>query len=91
MGTEDLDQTNLQRGDFAVHEDTSKIELDLETDVDVGTIDGRTPPESETTIRNLVETGALSVRELLVPHRLFETGRLLPEQTLPGGEVRSLE
>ena len=81
MGTEDLNQGDLERWDFTVHEYTSQIELHLETDVDVGTIDGRAPPESEPTIRNLVQTGSLRVRQLLVPHGLFETGRLLPEQT----------
>ena len=91
MSTEDLDQTDLERGDLAVHEDTGQIKLDLETDVYVGTIDSRTPPERESTVRDLVQTGPLSVRELLVSHRLFETGRLLPEQTLPGWEISALE
>ena len=76
---------------YDVHEDTSQIQLDLETDVDVRAIDRRTPPEREPTVRDLVETGPLRVRELLVPHRLLEAGRLLPEQTLPGREVRALE
>ena len=74
-----------------LHEDTRQIQLHLETNVDIGAIDRRTPPEREKTVRNLIETGALSVRELLVSHRLFETGRLLPEQTLPRREVRALE
>ena len=74
-----------------LHEDARKIELDLETDVDVRTVDGRTPPEREPTVRDLVKTGPLRVRELLVPHRFLEAGRLLPEQTLPRGEVRALE
>ena len=91
MGTEDLNQTDLERGDLAVHEDTGQIELDLETDVYVGTVDSRTPPERESTVRDLVQTGPLSVGELLVSHRLFETGRLLPEQTLPGREISALE
>ena len=81
MCTEDLDQGDLQRWDLAVHEDTSQVKLHLETDINVGTIDGRTPPERESTVRNLIETGALRVRQLLVPHRLFESGRLLPEET----------
>ena len=75
----------------SLHEDTGQVKLDLETDIDVGTIDRGAPPERESTIRDLVQTGPLSVRELLVPHRLFEAGRLLPEQTLPGREVRALE
>ena len=97
MSTEYLDQTNLQGRDLAVpvnlsgyaicvslldlHENTSEIQLDLETDVDIGTIDRRTPPQCEPTIGDLIQTGPLSVRELLVSHGLFETRRLLPEQT----------
>ena len=109
MGTEDLDQTDLERWDLTVpeewlvsddtrprcetnvHEDTSEIELDLETNVDVRTVDGRTPPEREPTVRDLVKTRPLRVRELLVPHRFLEARRLLPEQTLPRREVRALE
>ena len=74
-----------------LHEDARKIELDLETNVDVRTVDRRTPPEREPTVQSLVETGLLRVRELLIPHRLFEAGRLFPEMTFPGGEVRALE
>jgi len=91
MSTEDLDQTDLECGDLAVHEDTRQVKLDLETDVDVCAVDRRAPPESESTVRNLVKTGALCVGEFLVSHRLFEAGRLLPEQTFPGREVRALE
>ena len=42
-------------------------------------------------VRNLVETRSLRIGELLVSHRLFETGRLLPEEILSRREVRSLE
>ena len=91
MCTEDLDQGDLQCWELAVHEDTSQVKLHLETDVDIGTIDGRTPPEGETTIGDLVKTGPLGICQLLVTHRFLETGRLLPEQTLPGREVCPLE
>ena len=91
MRTEDLDERDLESRDLAVHEDTRQVKLDLETDVDVGTVDGRTPPEREATVRNLVETGPLRVCQLLVTHRLLEAGRLLPEETLPGREVGTLE
>ena len=50
---EDLNQRNFQRWDLAVHENACQIKLHLETDVDVGTIDGWTPPQSETAIRDL--------------------------------------
>jgi hypothetical protein len=63
----------------------------LEADVDVRAVDSWAPPKRESTIRDLVETGTLSVRELLIPHGFFESRRLLPEQTFPRGEVRALE
>lgn len=49
-------------------ENTGQIKLHLETDVDVGTVDGRTPPQGETTIGNLVKSGTLGVRQFLVLH-----------------------
>ena len=91
MSTEDLNQTDLEGGNLAVHEDTGQIQLNLETDVYVGTVDSRTPPERESTIRDLIQTGPLCVREFLVPHRLLKTGRLLPEQAFPGREISTLE
>ena len=63
----------------------------MEANVDVRSVDSWAPPEREATVRNLVETGTLSVREFLIPHRFFEPGRLLPEQTFPRGEVGALE
>ena len=91
VSTEDLNQTDLKGGDLAMHKDTSQIKLDLETDIYVGTVDSWTPPERESTIGNLIQTGPLCVREFLVSHRLLETRRLLPEQTLPGREISALE
>ena len=44
MATEDLDQADLQGGDLAMHENTSQIQLHLEADIDIGTIDRRAPP-----------------------------------------------
>lgn len=70
------------------HENTGEIELDLETNIDVGTIDGRTPPKREATIGNLVETGALCVSQLFISHRLLETRGLLPEQTCAADQKR---
>ena len=42
--------------DLAMHEYTSQVELYLETNVDVCSIDRQAPPQCEMTIRNLVET-----------------------------------
>ena len=39
MGTEDLDEGDLESGNLAVQENAGQIELDLETNVDVGTVD----------------------------------------------------
>jgi hypothetical protein len=39
MGTEDLDQRDLEGRNLAVQEDASKVELDLETNVDIGSVD----------------------------------------------------
>lgn len=39
-----------------MHEDTSQIQLHLETDVDIGSVDGGRPPESEPSVGDLVET-----------------------------------
>mmetsp|Transcript_3442 Transcript_3442/g.12110 ORF Transcript_3442/g.12110 Transcript_3442/m.12110 type:complete len:287 (+) Transcript_3442:2278-3138(+) len=91
MGAEDLDKRDLESGDLAVHEDACQVELHLEADVDVGPVDRRRPPEGEAAVRDLVETRALRVGELLELHRLLEAGRALPEQTLPGGKVGALE
>ena len=91
VSTEDLNQTDLKGGDLAMHKDTSQIKLDLETDIYIGTVDSWTPPERESTIGNLIQTGPLCVREFLVSHRLLETGRFLPEQTLPCREISTLE
>jgi hypothetical protein len=63
------------------HKDTRQIKLHLETNVDVCTIYGWTPPESETTIWNLVKTRSLSISQLLVAHGLLKSGGLFPEQS----------
>ncbi len=66
VSAEDLDERNLERRDLAVHEDARKVELHLETDVDVGAVDRGRPPEREATVRDLVKTRALGVCELPV-------------------------
>lgn len=39
MRSEDLNEGDFKCWYFAMHEDTSQIELDLETDVNVGSVD----------------------------------------------------
>ena len=70
MCAEYLNQRNLQGRNFTVEENACQIELNLETDVYIRTIDCWTPPQGEATIGDLVETGSLSVGELLKLHRL---------------------
>mmetsp|Transcript_12178 Transcript_12178/g.50989 ORF Transcript_12178/g.50989 Transcript_12178/m.50989 type:complete len:398 (+) Transcript_12178:2351-3544(+) len=88
---EDLDERDLQRGDLTVHEDAGQIELNLEPHVHVRAVDRRRPPQREPTVGDLVQAAPLRVGQLLVLHALLEPAGLLPEQTLPGGEVRALE
>lgn len=40
VSSEDLDQGDLQSWNLSVHEDPSQIELHLETDVHIGSVDG---------------------------------------------------
>ena len=40
MGAEDLDQPGLRGGNLARHENTSQIQLHLETDIDIGAVVG---------------------------------------------------
>jgi len=91
VSSEYLNERDLEGGDLSVHEDSGQVKLDLETDVNVGAVDGRRPPQCEATIRNLVQTGSLSVGQLLVLHRLLKAGSLFPEETFPSREVGSLE
>jgi len=78
MSSEDLDQRDLERRDLAVHEDAREVQLDLEPDVDIGTVDRRRPPQREATVWDLVQTRALGVGQLLVLHRLLKAAGLLP-------------
>ena len=57
----------------------------------VSSVDGWGPPQCETTIWDLVQTGTLRIGKLLVLHRLLKSTGFLPEETLPGGEVGPLE
>ena len=54
MRPEDLDQRDFQRWYFAMHEDACKVELDLEADVHVGTVDCGGPPQSEAAVWDLI-------------------------------------
>ena len=45
-----------------IHEDAPQIQLDLETHIHIGAIDGRWPPQSKTSIPNLIQTWTLSIQ-----------------------------
>mmetsp|Transcript_39127 Transcript_39127/g.70495 ORF Transcript_39127/g.70495 Transcript_39127/m.70495 type:complete len:457 (+) Transcript_39127:2263-3633(+) len=91
VSSEDLNQGDLQSGDFAMHENSSQVKLDLEPNIDIGTIDSGGPPQGETTVRNLGQTGSLRIRQLFELHTLFKPRSLLPEETLPSWEISSFE
>ena len=88
---EDLDEGDLQRGNFAMHEDARQVQLHLETHVHIGAVDGGGPPQCEPPVGDLVQPRALRVGEFLVLHALLKAAGLLPEETLPRGEIGSLE
>ena len=67
MSPEDLDQRDLERGDLAMHENASQIQLHLEAHVHIGTVDGGGPPQGETPVGDLVQTRPLCIGQLLVP------------------------
>ena len=54
VGSENLDQRNLQCWNFAMHKDTSQIQLNLKPNVDISSVDGRRPPQHKSSIWNLV-------------------------------------
>ena len=91
MRPKDLDQGDLERRDLTVHEDAREIKLDLEPDVHIGPVDGGRPPQGESSIGDLVESGSLRVGEFFVLHGFFEARGLFPEEAFPSREVRSLE
>ena len=51
------------------HENARQIKLNLESDVDVCAIYRWAPPESETTVGDLVKTGTLGISEFFERHR----------------------
>jgi hypothetical protein len=54
MRSEDLNKRNLQCRYLTVHEDASQIKLDLETNIDIGSINGWRPPKSKSPVGNLI-------------------------------------
>lgn len=75
MGSEDLDQGNLEGRDLSVHENTRKIQLHLETNINVRSINGRRPPHGETSVWNLRKTRSLGVGQFFELHRICNQSR----------------
>lgn len=48
----------------------------------IGSVDSGRPPQGESTVGDLVQTGPLGVGQFLVLHGLFKSARLLPVTTL---------
>jgi hypothetical protein len=55
-----------------VHEDASQIELYLEANIDVGPVDSGRPPQSESSVGDLIQTGSLGVGQFLELHGFFK-------------------
>ena len=66
----DLDVANLERGDLAVHKDSSQVQLNLESYVHVGAINCWRPPQREAAVGDLVQAAPLGVCQLLVPAQM---------------------
>lgn len=74
-----------------MHVNASQVQLYLETDIDIGSINCRRPPKGKSTVGNLVETRSLSICQFLIFHTFFEATCLLPKQALPSREVGTFE
>ena len=68
MRTEDLNEGDFQSGDFSMHEDSSQIQLHLEADVYIGSVDRWRPPKRKSSIRDLIETRSLRMSQLFILH-----------------------
>jgi hypothetical protein len=62
-----------------MHENTGKVELHLKSDVHVRSIDSRRPPQSKSSIGDLIQSRPLSVSQFLKFHGLFETRGFFPK------------
>lgn len=59
MRPEDLNQTDLECGNFAVHVDTCKVELHLESNINVRSVYSWRPPKCEPSVWDLIKTRSL--------------------------------
>lgn len=102
MGPEDLNQGDLERWNLAVQEDTSQVQLHLETDVDVCSVNGL---QQKSVYRTIVFMGRLTERrrpQKVVPEETVQEDvvpletisvetiplEMLPEEAIPQEAVR---
>lgn len=86
-----LDEWYFESGKFAMHENACEVQLHLEPNIHIGPVDCWWPPESEPSVRDLVESWPLGMSEFLVFHTFLKATSLFPEESLPGGEVGAFE
>ena len=68
MSTEDLNEGDFESWDFSMHKDSSQIQLNLETNVYVGSVDRWRPPKRKASIRDLIKTRSLRMSQLFILH-----------------------
>ncbi|KAH3663741.1 hypothetical protein OGAPHI_005143 [Ogataea philodendri] len=73
MCSKDLDQRDLESWNLSVKEDTRQIELDQESNVNVGSVDRWRPPQSKPTVRNLRQSRTLGISEFLEFQSVFKS------------------
>ena len=61
MSPENLDVADLQSGNLSMHEYPCEVKLNLKSNINIGPVNCRRPPKSETTIWNLVQSRALCI------------------------------
>mmetsp|Transcript_21406 Transcript_21406/g.67161 ORF Transcript_21406/g.67161 Transcript_21406/m.67161 type:complete len:230 (-) Transcript_21406:2358-3047(-) len=72
VSAENLNERYFERGNLAVHEDASQVKLYLKANIYVRPIDCRRPPQGETAVGDLIETGSLCVCQFLVLHAFLK-------------------
>lgn len=56
-----------------MHENPRQIQLDLKSNINIRSVNGWTPPESESSIWDLVQTGPLSICKFFILHGFLKT------------------
>lgn len=72
-----------------MHKNSCQVKLYLKSNINISSIDCRTPPKCESSIRYLIKTRPLSMSKFFIFHRFFKPGCFFPEKTFPGNKVGS--